>query len=241
MKTLGIIGGIGPESTIDYYRQIISAYRKQKADGSAPAIIINSVDLHKLLDWMAAGEGARVAQYLVAAIEKLAAAGADFGVVAANTFHAVFDEVERGSPIPLISIVVAALDAARELRLKKVGLFGTRFTMQGKFYSDVFSKAGIALVAPKADEQDYIHEKYMSELVKGLFLPQTRESLLGIVNRMKGEERIEGLILGGTELPLILRDGDCSGIPFLDTTQLHVKAILSRMLAAEEAETAPAL
>ena len=197
--------------------------------------------MHKLLDWMAAGEYAKVAQYLIAGIEKLAKAGADFAVVAANTFHAVFDEVERGSPIPLISIVQATRDAACGLGLKKLGLFGSRFTMQGKFYPEVFGQAGIALVVPKADEQDYIHERYMSELVKGIFLPQTREGLLDIIKRMKIDEGIEGVILGGTELPLILRDANSSGIPFLDTTQIHVRAIVSRMLTAEGAKTAPAL
>ena len=113
--------------------------------------------------------------------------------------------------------------------------------MQAKFYQKVFSREGIDLVVPESKEQDYIHERYMSELVKGIFLPQTREGLLDIIKRMKIDEGIEGVILGGTELPLILRDANSSGIPFLDTTQIHVRAIVSRMLTAEGAKTAPAL
>src|SRR5437016_1279209 len=129
MKTLGIIGGIGPESTIDYYRLVLAAYRKQKPDESQPSIIINSIDLKKMLDLIAANQLAEVAEYLVEEIQKLARAGADFGLLAANTPHIVFDELQRRSPIPLVSIVQAACERAKVLGLKKLGLLGTQFTM----------------------------------------------------------------------------------------------------------------
>jgi len=105
--------------------------------------------------------------------------------------------------------------------------------MQAGFYQDVFSKEGMALVIPDRDEQDYVHEKYMNELVKGVFLPQTRERLLAIVARLKEQEGVEGVILGGTELPLILRDADVkdAGLPFLDTTRIHVKSIIAQLLS----------
>lgn len=223
MKTIGIIGGIGPESTIEYYRLIVAACREQKPDGSYPSIIINSINLKEMLDLIAANELGELAAYLAGEVQKLASAGADFGLLAANTPHIVFDEIRRQSPIPLISIVEATCDAAKELGLKKLGLFGTRFTLQGRFYADVFSRRAIALAVPQPDEQAYIHDKYMNELVKGVFLPETRERLLEIVDRLKEREGIQGLILGGTELPLILRDAPDRGIPFLDTTQIHVK------------------
>ncbi len=111
------------------------------------------------------------------------------------------------------------------LGLKRPGLLGTRFTMQGKFYPSVFSTAGISLVVPQPDEQTYIHDKYMGELVKGIILPETRQRLLAIVDRLKEQESIDGVILGGTELPLILGDVTDRGIPFLDTTRIHVQAI----------------
>ncbi len=231
MKTVGIIGGIGPESSIEYYRSIIATYREQKPDGSYPSIIINSIDLKKMLDLIGANKLTEVTEYLVGEVQKLARAGADFGLLAANTPHIVFDEIRRRSPIPLISIVQATCEAAKALRLKRLGLFGTRFTMQGRFYPDVFSKAGITLVAPEHDEQDYLHDKYMSELVNGIILPETREQLLAIVHRLKEREGIQGLILAGTELSLILRDGMAKGIPFLDTTQIHVKAVVAQLLS----------
>ena len=231
MKTVGMIGGIGPESTVEYYRSIIAMYRQQKRDGSYPSIIINSIDLKKMLDLIEANELAKLTEYLVGEVQKLARAGADCGLLAANTSHIVFDEIRRGAPIPLVSIVEATCQATKALGLRRLGLFGTRFTMQGGFYPDVFSKEGITLAVPEEDEQAYIHDKYMSELVKGSILPATRERLLSIVDRLKEREGIQGLILGGTELPLILRDVTDRGIPFLDTTQIHVKGVVAQLLS----------
>ena len=177
MKTLGIVGGIGPESTLEYYRFIIASYREKKNDESYPCVIINSIDLKEVLKLLNAGQFPELAEHFVREIKKLAAAGAGFALLAANTAHIVFDEVRRQSPIPLISIVQATCDAAKIRGLKKLGLFGTRFTMQGRFYPEVFSREGIALAVPNQEEQAYIHDKYMSELIPGIFLPETRERL----------------------------------------------------------------
>jgi aspartate racemase len=231
MKTVGLIGGIGPESTIEYYRLIIASYREQKQDGSYPTILLNSIDLRKMLDLVEANELIKLTDCLVGEVHKLARAGADFGVLASNTPHIVFDEIRRESPIPLISIVEATAEAAQALGLKRIGLFGTRSTMQGRFYPEVFSKAGMTLGVPEPDEQAYIHDKYMRELVNGVILPETRERLLAIVERLKERHGIQGLILGGTELPLILRDVTSSGIPFLDTTKIHVERIVAQLLS----------
>jgi aspartate racemase len=232
MKTVGIIGGIGPESTIEYYRLIITSYREQVLDGSYPKIIINSVDLKKMISLIEANELREVAEYLVTEVQKLSRAGADFGLLAAGTPHIVFDEVSRRSTIPLLSIVEATCRAAKELGLKRPGLFATRFTMQGRFYADVFSREGMTLVPPEQEEeQAYIHDKYFGELINGIILPETREGLLKIVDRMKERDRIDGLILGGTELSLILRDDARRGIPFLDTTRIHVKAAVAELMS----------
>jgi aspartate racemase len=229
MKTLGVIGGIGPESTIEYYRHLIAAHRARKPDGSYPAIVINSINMKTLLDMIEADDRVKMVEYLVGEIQKLARAGAQCGLLAANTPHIVFDEIRRKSPIPLVSIVEATCEAAKALGLKRIGLFGTRFTMLGDFYPRVFSAARIELVVPQPDEQAYIHERYMNELVKGVILAETRQRLLEIVDRLKHQERIEGLILGGTELPLILGDVTDQGIPFLDTTRIHVRAAITLM------------
>ena len=230
MKTLGIIGGLGPESTIDYYQRIIALYRERTRDGGYPEFIIASVNLRKGLNFMDAGDLASMADYLLKAIGKLARAGADFGIISANTPHIVFDNVASKSPIPLISIVEATCAAAKMRGLKRLALFGTRYTMQADFYPKVFSREGIALLIPEPDDQNYIHDRYFSELVPGKFLPETRAGLLAIVDRMKAQSDIDGVILAGTELPLILRDPEHNGIPFLDTTKIHCEAGVAEML-----------
>lgn len=231
MRTVGIIGGIGPESTMEYYRLIIARYRERNPDGNAPAMLIDSVNMKAMLDLLYAGELVRLEEFLLGEMQRLARAGADFALMASNTPHIVFDGLRRRSPLPLISIVETTCDAARALRLSRVGLFGSRFTMQGSFYPKVFSREGIALVVPSPDDQNYIHEKYMGELINGVIRPETRQGLLDITEKMKVQDGIQGLILGGTELPLILREKEAFGIPFLDTTQIHVEAIVTELLA----------
>ena len=228
MKIIGMIGGIGPESTIDYYRRLLDGAQKRNPGGPSPAIIINSIDLQKGLDLLEANKLSELTEYIVPEVMRLRDAGAEFGFLAANSPHIVFADIARRSPIPLVSIVEATCVEAKRQGLTKLGLFGTRFTMQGHFYPDVFTREGVGLVTPTTEEQGYIHDKYINELIPGKFLPQTREGLLAIATRMKKEEGIQGLILGGTELPLILTDSSVLGIPFLDTTQIHVNAILER-------------
>src|ERR1041385_9011988 len=216
MKTLGIIGGLGPESTIDYYQKIIALYRERTGDRGYPEFFINSVNLKRGLDFMAVNNLAGMADYLLKAIDKLARAGAEFGLIAANTPHIVFDDVAPKTPIPLISIVEATCAAEKTENLERLALFGTRYTMQATFYPKVFSREGIELFVPDPEDQTYIHDKYLNELVSGKFLQETRAGLLAIVDRMKESSAIDGVILAGTELPLILRDSEHNGIPFLD-------------------------
>ena len=231
MKTLGIIGGLGPESTVDYYQRIIALYRERTGNDSYPEFIINSVNLRKGLDFMDADDLPGMAAYLLEAIGKLARAGANFGLISANTPHIVFDELASKSPIPLISIVEATCAAAKARKLKRLALFGTHYTMQANFYPKVFSRDGIELLIPEPNDQNYIHDKYFTELVPGKFLAETRSGLLAIVDRMKAKSDIEGVILAGTELPLILREPAHNRIPFLDTTKIHVEAAVDEMLS----------
>jgi aspartate racemase len=231
MKTLGMIGGLGPESTLDYYQRIIALHRERTGDGHYPEFVIVSVDLRKGLDFMEANDLSGMANYLLEGIDKIARSGADFGIISANTPHIVFDELVPKSPIPLISIVEATCAAAKAQNLNRLALFGTRYTMQAPFYPRVFAREGIELFVPETEDQDYLHEKYFSELVPGKFLPETRARLLAIVDRMKTTSDIDGVILAGTELPLILRDPIYNGIPFLDTTKIHVEAAVAHMLS----------
>ena len=229
MKTLGLIGGTGPESTIEYYRLLTAQYR-EKADGNSPPLIINSINLKQMIELIGANELGKVTDILVDGFEKLRRAGADFAALTANTAHIVFDEVQQRSSLPLISIVEACCERVQALGLKTVALFGTRYTMQAPFYPKVFSRTDVKLVLPNEQEQEFIHDKYFSELLKDLFLPETRTALLAIADEMKARDGIEGLILGGTELPLLLREEEHNGIRFLDTTRIHVDRLIEEML-----------
>jgi aspartate racemase len=230
MKIIGMIGGIGPESTIDYYRRLLEGAQKRNPGGPALQIIINSIDLQKGLDLLERNQLNELTEYIAPEVVRLQSAGAEFGFLAANSPHIIFGDIARRSPIPLVSIVEATSAEAKRQQLARLGLFGTRFTMHGHFYPDVFTREGLQLTVPTADEQDCIHDKYINELIPGKFLPETRDGLLAIATRMKKDNGIEALVLGGTELPLILTDSSLLGIPFLDTTQIHVNAILERAM-----------
>ena len=230
MKTLGIIGGIAPASTIEYYRMLIAGYQARRPDGSAPLVIINSIDNQTMLRLFVADALDEVTTYLAAEVEKLARTGADVALFASNTPHVVFDELRARSSIPLLSIVEAAAEAAAERGLKDLGILGTRFTMRGTFYPEVFARRGIAVRAPANDDVAYVHEKYVTELIPARHLPETRQGVLDVIERLVGAG-VDGVLLAGTELPLLLARSAHAGVPLLDTSRIHVRRALAELLA----------
>jgi aspartate racemase len=229
VTTLGIVGGLGLESTIDYYRRILEEW-KHDDPSSSPSIIIDSLDVNRGLRLVEHDRPALV-EYLSASVDRLAAAGADFAAMAANTPHIVFDDLVARSPIPLVSIVEACAEEARRRDLRRLGLLGTRFTMEGSFYPIVFARRGIAVVFPNAEERTWIHDRYIGQLLKGEFREETKDGVTSIVRRLRDEENIDGVILGGTELTLLLSAPIVGDVPALDTTALHVGAIVKRLRA----------
>jgi aspartate racemase len=227
VATLGIVGGLGPESTIDYYRRILEEWKRYNPT-SSPSIIIDSLDVTRGL-YLVEHDRPALIEYLSASINRLAAAGADFAAMAANTPHVVFDDLVARSPIPLVSIVEACAEEARRRDLRRLGLLGTRFTMEGSFYPEVFARLGMAIVAPNNKERVWIHERYVGQLLKGEFRDDTRDGVKSVIRRLREEENIDGVILGGTELTLLLSDVTVESIPALDTTALHVAAIVERL------------
>jgi aspartate racemase len=229
MATLGIVGGIGPESTIEYYRTIIRAYQERHGAASQPAIVINSVDAYEMLGLFAAAKIPDAIAFLLAALQRLADAGASLAIIAANTPHLVFDDLQARSPLPLVSIVEAAAAVVKAAGWTRVALFGTRYTMDGNFYQPVFARAALEIVLPDAADQAFIHDKYMTELIRSQFLEPTRQQLIAIVARMNARQRIDAVILGGTELPLVLTGREAAGVPLVDTTQVHARAAVDRL------------
>ncbi|OLN32835.1 aspartate/glutamate racemase family protein [Desulfosporosinus metallidurans] len=225
MKKIGMIGGFGPEATLDYYRLMIERYRQKQGEETLPEIIIYSMDIYTLLTLVGQKRWDDVTEWLLKGINTLYKAGAEFGIISANTPHIVFDRLRSSSPIPLISIVEETSKKAKEMGLQRVGLFGTSFTMKASFFQKVFANNNISIVVPREQDQDYIQYKLMTEIELGQFLEETRKGLLAIVKRMVNEDLIDGLILGCTELPLILTKNEFD-IPFLNTTKIHVESAI---------------
>ena len=231
MKTLGIVGGIAPPSTIEYYKYLIEAYRKKSPGGAYPPVVINSIDPLRMLGMINARDYSGTVDYLVSALQTISGAGVDLALFASNTPHLLFDEISRRSPLPLVSIVEAARDEAQRRGYRRVGLLGTGFTMRASFYRDAFAAEGIALIAPDPGDIDIVHEKYMGELVPGVLRDETRATILEIIHRMRATNQIDGIVFGGTELPLLIPADDYPELGILDTMRAHVDKTVELMLA----------
>ncbi len=229
-KTIGIIGGIGPESTLDYYKKLVDGYRQMITDGSYPRVIINCIDLKEMLDLIAKRQFGLLVEALLIELDKLKAAGAEFAAMASNTPHIIFNELQPRSPLRLLSIVDATVAEIKKSGLKKVALWGTKTTMNGGFYKNAAEKAGIKVIIPNIDQQELIHSKYFDELVLGIFKDETLNKYKSIGNDMKKEYGIKGIILGGTELPLLIKQESFQDLKLFDTSALHVNKILDYAL-----------
>jgi aspartate racemase len=227
MKRVGLVGGLGPESTIDYYRRIVEKWHRSDAS-SAPALMIDSLDVKRALRLVEDDRQALV-HYLLESVKRLASAGVDFIALTANTPHIVFDELSREAPVPLLSIVEACAHEAERRGLHRVVLLGTRFTMEAPFYHDVFARFGLDVIVPSREERAWVHDRYVNQLLLGQFRDETRTELVALVARLKKEHDADGVILGGTELPLLFSAPTIADLPVLDTTELHVAAIVERL------------
>jgi aspartate racemase len=227
MSTVGIVGGLGPESTVDYYRRILAAWEREDPS-TAPSIVIDSLDVQRALRLVETDRPALV-EYLLASLRRLAGAGVDFVAMTANTPHIVFDELADRSSVPLLSIVEVCAEEAKRRKLGRLALLGTRFTMEAPFYPEVCARYGIAVVPPGDADRSWVHERYVGELLKGEFRDDTRQQFVSLVRRLRDKENIDGVILGGTELPLLLSAPLIAELPALDTTALHVAAIVKRL------------
>jgi aspartate racemase len=230
-RILGIVGGTGPESNLDYYRRFIDTWRRRVGADSYPRLIVNSIEGRMAFGALQAGDWDGLARIVATAIGQLAAAGAGAAMIASNATHLALDALEAPLPIPLIHIVHATRDAALTAGHRRLGIIGTSFIMQSRLYPDRLAPAGIELVTPNDAEREYVHDKYGNELVAGTVLDETRAGLENVVATMRDRDGIDGIILGGTELALIVTEATFAGIPVLNTAQIHVDAGIDWLLA----------
>lgn len=224
MKTIGLVGGLGPEATVDYYNGIIDAFKT--GDLNYPEIIIFSVNMSVFIGLMKEKRFEEAAREVVKKIISLEKAGAEFAAITANTPHMLFEQIKASSPLPLISIVEATLDECIRTGSVRPGLLGTGFTMRSSFYQDVFRSRGLEVVMPDKNDIEEVDFRIFSEIELGIFKEETRQMLIGVTGKMVSDQKIDSMILGCTELPLILKESSYNGIPMLNTTSIHVNAIV---------------
>lgn len=227
MKKLGLIGGTGPESTIEYYRQI--EYGVQAKAGCFPNLVIESLSVFDVLRFCSEGDYHGLADYLLKGFRCLAEAGADFACLTGITPHVVFDEISEKSPIPVISIVEAACEQAKALGYGKIALLGTYPTMTGSFFQKMFHTQGIEVVTPTEDEMQFIGRKIETELELAQIVPTTQQKFRAITDRLVSDERVQAIVLGCTELPLILNDS-LTAVPCLDAMKIHIEKLINMII-----------
>ena len=227
MKKPGLIGGTGPESTIEYYRQI--AYGVQKKTGCFPDLVIESLSVFDVLDYCDRKDYAGLADYLLKGLHCLSEAGADFACLTGITPHIVFDEISKRSPLPVISMIDTACEKTEKLGYHKIALLGTYPTMKGTFFQKPFEQAGIQVITPDEEEMQYIGGIIETQLELGKMIPETKKRLCAIVKRMVKEEGIQAVVLGCTELPMILNEKVLS-MPCLDVVKIHTDQLISMIL-----------
>lgn len=229
-RILGIVGGTGPESTIDYYRSLIATWRRRRPDGSYPRVIIDSIEAGRVFEWLAASDFAAVGRELGPAVAALAAAGCQKALLASNASHLAFELIEPKPRIPLIHIVDALRDAALGARFRRLGLIGTRFVMESDLYPKRLAPAGLEVVLPTPDERELVHRIYFDELVAGVIRDDSRDAITAAVAAMRDRDRIDAIVLGGTELALTITESTCAGVPVLNTAQIQVDAAVDWLL-----------
>ena len=229
MRKLGLVGGMGPESTIPYYHDIMYGVQKKLGKNIFPNLTIVSVDVFQVLGFCQEEKYDELTDYLMRAINNLIQSGCEFIALSANTPHIVFEQLQKKSGVPLVSIIEATCEEAVRRKIGKIGLLGTVFTMTGDFFKKTFERNNIQVFVPNDDEMELINRKISTELELGIVKQDTLKMFQQIIERMKQEDEIEAIILGCTELPLLLND-EVSPIMCLDTMKIHIQTLVDKIV-----------
>ena len=223
------IGGLGPESTVDYYQSFIHKYQHEvNSQQDLPELFINSINMYNVFKYIDEDRLEDLADYVGEAAQKLEHIGADFIIIAANTPHIVFNDIKKRVHVPMISIVDATYEQAEEQGLQTLGLLGTKFTMTHDFFKTTFYDNDKHVIVPHQDEQQHIHQRIVDELENGIVKQETKDAFLKIIHRMIQEDHIDGVILGCTELQMLFNANDFD-IPLLETMDIHVNKMIQEV------------
>lgn len=232
MKKIGLVGGTGPESTLMYYKELNTGIDEATGGKSMPEISIESVNFRKAWELVSAGQHQELADYLSKKVRNLAAGGAEVISLTAVTMHMVFDEVEKNTGVSLVSIPQAVCKAALDKGYRKVGLLGTLVTMEQDFMKKDMQRAGIEVSVPDKEGRELIAKRILEELELGIVKESTRQEFNAIIKDMQQIYGIEAVVLGCTEIPLLLNDTNCV-LPCLDSVAIHIERLKELSLEAE--------
>lgn len=229
MKKIGIIGGLSAESTIEYYKIIVREYNKIMGDSSSPLLVIDSLDLEELRSLAEEDKWEEVFKIIYQSVKDLEKVRVELIILATNTIHKIFDKLKKKAKVPMISIMDATAEAIKKQNIKKVGLLGTIFTMQSDFYQNAFLKHNLEIIVPDQEDQEFVNKVIWEELTYHILKPESKKCYLEVIERLR-EKGAEGIILGCTEIPLLIQQEDTQ-IPIFDTTSLHALAALNFALS----------
>ena len=231
MKTIGLIGGITWLSTLDYYRLLNEKINERLGGVESGKIILYSVNFAEIKLLTEEGRWDEMTNLMIDAAKKLELAGADCILIGANTMHKIADKIQLSISIPLIHIAEETAKQIKKQKLQTVALLGTKYTMQFDFFKDKLAEQGIASIIPGEDEIEMMNTAIYTEMGKGIFLPETKQKFLTIINKLIGQGA-EGIILGCTEIPILIKKDDCQ-VPVFDTTRIHANAAVEFALSEQ--------
>ncbi|GAF14749.1 aspartate racemase [Bacillus sp. JCM 19046] len=230
MKTIGLIGGLSWESSVSYYQYINEYVKKQFGGLHSAKCLLYSFDFQEIVNLQRAGNWTEATSKMVEAGQKLKAGGAELLVICTNTMHLMADDVEAETGLPVIHIVDALAESIKAQGMRTVGLLGTQFTMEKPFYRERMEKHGIELIVPEEADRKKVHDVIFNELCVGTTCPNSKQYYLSVVEQL-ADQGAEGVILGCTEIPLLINQSD-SILPLFDSTKLHAESAVSIALEA---------
>ncbi|MDZ7722321.1 MAG: amino acid racemase [candidate division KSB1 bacterium] len=233
MTTMGMIGGLGPQATIYYYQRMIDQFQNTYDKTGFPHIIIESLNIKTCLELSSNGRWDDLAKGLTERCDALLNAGAHFGLIASNTPHKVFDQIQSQTRLPLLSILDTTRTYLQEHRFKKPLLLGTGFTMKSDFFTKILKQVNIHPVVPDEESIVWIHDKIFSEIEFNIIKPETKKRFIEIIEKHRRMDHVDCVILGCTELPLIIQSRD-TDLPRVDTAEIHADSAVSRYLYLEQ-------